>query len=86
MQDRNCDSNLIQAARGGHKAVVEALLKKYADVDMVGKERKTALYWAVEKGHTSVVKVRISVLALVFSHLLFEKSSPILKITWFYKP
>lgn len=57
--------------------MVEALLKKYADVDMVGKERKTALYWAVEKGHTSVVKVRISV-------LLFDKRSLVLKIVWLY--
>lgn len=41
-------------------------MKKYADVDLVGKDRKTALYWAVEKGHTQVVKV---------SHLLFIVSS-----------
>ena len=65
-QDRNGDSNLIYAARGGHRTVVEALMKKYADVDLVGKDRKTALYWAVEKGHTQVVKV---------SHLLFIVSS-----------
>lgn len=57
LQDRNSDTNLIHAAKGGHHAVVQALLKKYCDVDMVGKEKKTALYWAVEKGHTSVVKV-----------------------------
>ena len=57
LQDRNGDSNLIYAARGGHRTVVEALLRKYADVDIVGKDKKTALYWAVEKGHTSVVKV-----------------------------
>ena len=58
-QDRNGDSNLIHAARGGHKKVVEALLKKHADIDCVGKDKKTALYWAVEKGHTQVVKVSV---------------------------
>ena len=71
---------MIHAAKAGHKSIVEALLKKYADVDMTGKvlpaavkilviyfdlrfqiviiiqERKTALYWAVEKNHISVVK------------------------------
>lgn len=52
--------------------MVEALLKKYADVDMVGKEKKTALYWAVEKGHTSVVKVRRLVLTLKPSHFTFK--------------
>lgn len=71
---------MIHAAKAGHKSIVEALLKKYADVDMTGKvlpaavkilviyfdlrflivmiiqERKTALYWAVEKNHISVVR------------------------------
>jgi hypothetical protein len=28
---------LIHAAKAGHKSIVEALLKKYADVDMTGK-------------------------------------------------
>lgn len=81
LQDRSGDTNLIHAAKAGHKSIVEALLKKYADVDMTGKvlsdvekrlewyilaygfltiiikqERKTALYWAVEKNHVSVVK------------------------------
>lgn len=80
-QDRSGDTNLIHAAKAGHKSIVEALLKKYADVDMTGKvklikitkcdkyfiwffsaitihwqERKTALYWAVEKSHISVVR------------------------------
>ena len=32
-------------------------MKKYADVDLVGKDKKTALYWAVEKNHTTVVRV-----------------------------
>ena len=37
MQDRGGDTNLIHAAKAGHKSIVEALLKKYADVDMTGK-------------------------------------------------
>ena len=32
-QDRGGDTNLILASKGGHKAIVEALLKRYADVD-----------------------------------------------------
>ena len=32
-QDRGGDTNLILACKGGHKAIVEALLKRYADVD-----------------------------------------------------
>lgn len=36
-QDRAGDTNLIHAVKGGHRGVVEALLKKYADVDIPGK-------------------------------------------------
>jgi hypothetical protein len=36
-QDRAGDTNLIHAVKGGHRGVVEALLKKYADVDITGK-------------------------------------------------
>jgi hypothetical protein len=36
-QDRAGDTNLIHAVKGGHRGVVEALLKKYADVDISGK-------------------------------------------------
>lgn len=36
---------------------MEALLKKYADVDVLGKDRKTAVYNAVEKGHTGILKL-----------------------------
>lgn len=31
------DTTLIHAVKGGHRSVVEALLKKYADVDIPGK-------------------------------------------------
>ena len=37
LKDRSGDTNLIHAAKAGHKSIVEALLKKYADVDMTGK-------------------------------------------------
>lgn len=40
--------------------MVEALLKKYADVDTPGKDKKTALYTAVEKGNASLVKLLLS--------------------------
>lgn len=36
-KDRSGDTNLIHAAKAGHKSIVEALLKKYADVDLTGK-------------------------------------------------
>lgn len=39
---------------------MEALLKKYADVDVAGKERKTATYVAVEKGNNNIVKMILS--------------------------
>ena len=42
-QDRGGDTNLIHAAKAGHKSIVEALLKKYADVDMTGK-----VNWLIE--------------------------------------
>lgn len=37
LRDRRGDTNLIHAAKASHKAIVEALLKKYADVGMTGK-------------------------------------------------
>ena len=33
MQDRAGDTNLIIASKAGHKTIVEALIKRYADVD-----------------------------------------------------
>lgn len=39
---------------------MEALLKKYADVDIAGKERKTAIYIAVEKGNVAIVKMLLN--------------------------
>lgn len=39
---------------------MEALLKKYADVDIPGKDRKTAIYMAVEKGNVGIVKLLLN--------------------------
>lgn len=36
-QDRVGDTNLIHAVKGGHRGVVEPLLKKYAEVNTPGK-------------------------------------------------
>ena len=33
-QDRAGDSNLILASKGGHKQIVDALVKRYADLDV----------------------------------------------------
>jgi hypothetical protein len=33
VQDRAGDTNLIIASKAGHKTIVEALIKRYADVD-----------------------------------------------------
>jgi ankyrin repeat protein len=33
LQDRAGDTNLIIASKAGHKTIVEALIKRYADVD-----------------------------------------------------
>jgi len=47
----------VHAAKGGHRSIVEALLKRHADVNVHSKDRKSALYWAVEKSHVNVVKL-----------------------------
>lgn len=57
---RNGDTPLINAVKGGHKGICEALLKRHADIDLQGKDKKTALYTAVEKGHISIVKLLLS--------------------------
>ena len=39
---------------------METLLKKYADVNIHGKERKTPLYVAVEKQNVAIVKLLLN--------------------------
>ena len=34
LQDRAGDTNLIHAAKGGHRGIIEALIKRHADVDV----------------------------------------------------
>lgn len=46
--------------KGGHKSIVEALLKKHVDVDLPGKEKKTPVYTAVEKGHAAILKLLLA--------------------------
>jgi len=53
------DQNSFQG-KGGHKAIVEALIKKYADVDVKGKDGKSCLHWAIDKNHASIVKIILS--------------------------
>ena len=36
------DTNLIHAAKGGHRGIVEALIKRHADVDIRGKDSKVS--------------------------------------------
>lgn len=36
---------------------MEALLRKYADVDVRGKDGKTCLHWAIDRNHAGIVKV-----------------------------
>ena len=50
------DTNLIHAAKGGHRGIVEALIKRHADVDVRGKDNKTCLHWAIDKNHTAIVR------------------------------
>ncbi len=56
LQDRSGDTNLIYASKGGHRAIVDALIKKYADVDIRGKDGKTCLHWAIDRNHATIVR------------------------------
>jgi ankyrin repeat protein len=53
------------AAREGHKAVVQLLLKKNSDIAAKDNDEATALHWAARRGHEAVVQ------------LLLEKDSDI---------
>lgn len=59
-QDHSKDTPLIHAVKGGHKNIVEALIKKHVDVDLPGKEKKTPVYTAVEKGHVSILRLLLT--------------------------
>lgn len=51
---------MIHAVKGGHKNIVEVLLKKHVDVDLPGKDKKTPVYNAVEKGHVAILKLLLA--------------------------
>jgi ankyrin repeat protein len=55
----NSCANLIDTAKKGDTAKVNALLNKGADVNAKDKDGKTALMAASEKGHTEIVKTLI---------------------------
>ena len=46
---------LMHAARLGHTAIVQMLLKASASVDLLCNKGRTALMWAARNGHTAVV-------------------------------
>jgi ankyrin repeat protein len=48
---------LLCAASGGHKAMVEQLLKSGADVNVKDHRGGTMLMWAAEQGHEAVVRL-----------------------------
>ena len=61
LQDNQGYTPLINACFYNHKGVVEALLKR-KDIDINnqgGPEKKTALHWAIEKGHLDIVRILI---------------------------
>ena len=51
---------LLQAARAGDAAAVEALLQSGADAGQRGSEGETALHWAADRGHEAVVALLLS--------------------------
>ena len=54
------NSPLLQAAGGGHKAMVELLLKHAAPVNATGGNNRTALHRAAERGFLSVTETLLS--------------------------
>ena len=54
------DFALLIASKNDHPAVVEYLLSKGADVDMVNSLGQTALYWAALRGNAKVAKVLVT--------------------------
>jgi ankyrin repeat protein len=56
MKDNDEQTALHQAAKNGHEAVVQLLLKHMVDVD-ANDDGRTALHWVAENGHE--VEVRL---------------------------
>ena len=55
--DNKGGTALMWAAQGGHKAVVQLLLEKGANVEAKNKYRETALHGAARGGHEAVVRL-----------------------------
>lgn len=51
---------LLQAARAGDAAAVQALLRGGADTGQRGSEGEAALHWAADRGHEAVVALLLS--------------------------
>ena len=47
---------MITAVKGGHKQIIDELLKRHVAIDQVGNQGKTALYHAIDKGNIEIVK------------------------------
>ena len=60
IKDKNRNTALIIAAKMGHEAVVQTLLKHCADVRPTDKEGKTASKWAVEKQQTKIFQLLVT--------------------------
>ncbi len=39
---------------------MEALIKKYADVNIRAKDGRTGLHWAIDKNHVAIVKMLLT--------------------------
>lgn len=56
----NLDGPLLKAAENGHKAMVELLVARGADLNVTDGERQTALHKAAGKGFLSVLQVLVA--------------------------
>ncbi|NOS68943.1 MAG: hypothetical protein HOP33_03340 [Verrucomicrobia bacterium] len=56
----NLDNPLYKASAGGHKAMVEFLLRRRAEVNVVGWNGQTALHQAVDRGFISVTETLLA--------------------------
>lgn len=57
MQGPDATPPLLQAARAGDAAAVEALLQTSSDANQRGSEGETALHWAADRGHEAVLSL-----------------------------
>lgn len=65
-------SPLMEASFNGYTGIVSALLREGADPSLKTKNGKTALTWAIQKGHNEICALLLEALASKNS----EKASP----------